>query len=137
MAYPDQTIRTAFMTRLLTLPGVPSIAGENQAFTPPSNAPYLRPTLGPGEPFQAELGPDGQNRHVGIYQISVFCPAGTGTMAASALVAAIIAHFKRGTILVHSGQSISITKAYASAMRQDTGLAHIPITIEYRLLAPN
>ncbi|MDD2321903.1 MAG: phage tail terminator-like protein [Geobacteraceae bacterium] len=137
MAYPDQMLRTAFMTRLLSLPSVPAIARENEQFTPPANAPYLRPTLGPGEPFQAELGESGQNRHVGIYQISVFYPAKTGTAAAGALVASIVAHFKRGTTLVHAGQPITITKAYASAMRQDTGLAHIPITIEYRLLAPN
>lgn len=125
------------MTRLLSLPSVPAIARENESFTPPANAPYLRPTLGPGEPSQAELGESGQNRHVGIYQISVFYPAGTGTLAASALVAAIIAHFKRGTVLIYSGQEITITKAYASRMMQDTGMVHIPITIEYRLLAPN
>lgn len=125
------------MTRLLSLPSVPAIARENEQFTPPANAPYLRPTLKTAEPFQAELGPDGQNLHVGFYQISVYSPSGTGTASAGSLVASIISHFKRNTVLVHNGQSIKITKAYASGMMQDTGLAHIPITIEYRLLAPN
>ena len=125
------------MTRLLSLPSVPAIASENEQFTPPANAPYLRPTLNTAEPFQAELGPDGQNLHVGFYQISVYFPAGTGTAVAGSLVASVISHFKRNTVLVHNGQSIKITKAYALAMRQDTGLAHIPITIAYRLLAPN
>lgn len=41
--------------------GLPSVAWENVAFTPTSGSAYLKPSLLPGEPFQYEIGTDGEN----------------------------------------------------------------------------
>ena len=99
--------------------------------------PYLAPNLITGQPVQAELGTTGRNRHVGIYQISIFVPAGTGVLTINTLRDGIIDHFKRGTVLVYGSTSLTIQKAYAGPMIQETDWVHLPITVQYQLLAPN
>jgi hypothetical protein len=134
---PETKIRSAFVTRLLTFPALPSVAWENVSFTPTTGTTYLRPFLLPGEPVQAELGTAGQNRHSGIYQISIYAPAGVGTSAAGTLRDNLIDFFKRGTTMTYSDITVQIQKAFPGPMLQETDWIHIPITIRYRLLAAN
>ena len=138
MSAPYSAIRSAFTARLLTLPGLPAaVAWENTPFTITSGAPYLAPFLLPGEPFQAEIGTAGANRHPGIYQISIYVPAGTGVSAISALRDSLCDHFKRGTILTYGGIQTTIQKAYPGPVLQETDWQHIPITIRFLTNAAN
>jgi hypothetical protein len=137
MGSPNAAVRAAFVTKLQTLASLPSVAWENVAFSPVTGVPYLRPFLLPGEPFQAELGTAGCNRHTGIYQISVYSPAGAGVLSLNTLVASIVDHFKRGTTLTYSTTTLTIQKAYPGPMMQETDWVHVPITIQYSLLASN
>jgi hypothetical protein len=136
MAAPETKIRAAFVTRLQTFPSLPSVAWENISFTP-GVVTYLKPSLLPGEPFQAELGEAGQNRHSGIYQISIYAPAGNGVSAINTLRDNLVDFFKRGTLMTYSDITVQIQKAYSGPILQDTDWIHIPITIRYRLLAAN
>lgn len=139
MGAPDSIIRAAFVARLQTFPSLPSVAWENMPFTPALGVPYLKQFLLTGEPSQAEIGTAGANRHVGVYQISIYYPANTGTLGAGTLRDALIDHFKRGTALVRSGVNITIQKAYSSPDPggQETDWVHVPITIRYSALASN
>lgn len=137
MSAPYSAIRSALTARLQTLSGLPAVAWENVPFTPVAGHPYLKPTLLPAEPFQAELGTSGQNIHMGIYQISIFCPTGTGIASLNTLRDALCDHFKRGTSLVYSGIETRITKAFPGQMLQETDYIHQPITIQWRAYAPN
>jgi len=137
MGAPDSTIRAAFVARLNTFPSLPSVAWENVPFTPVNGVPYIKPFLLPGEPSQAEMGTLGANRHVGVYQISIYYPASTGTLGLGTLRDALIDHFRRGTPLVRSGVNISIQRAYAGPMMQETDWVFVPITIQYFALASN
>jgi hypothetical protein len=138
MGAPDSSIRSAFVTKLQTFSPLPSVAWENMPFTPVIGTPYIRPFLLTGEPFQAEIGTAGANRHTGLYQISLYYPAGKGVLALGTLRDALIDHFKRGTTLTYSSLTIIIQKAYSGPiMQQETDWIHQPITIQYQLLAPN
>lgn len=137
MGAPDTKIRAAFATRLQTLSRLPPVAWENVAFTPTAGVAYIRPHLLPGEPVQAEIGTLGQNWHNGIYQISIYAPAGQGTATISALRDAIIDHFKRGTLLTYSDITVQVVKAFSGPMLQETDWIHLPLTIRYRVLATN
>jgi hypothetical protein len=137
MGAPDSSIRSAFVTRLQSLTGIPQIAWENTAFTPELGTPYLRPFLLTGEPFQAEIGVDGANRHLGIYQISLYYPALLGVLTLNTMRDSILNHFKRGTVLEYNAFSITIQKAYGGPMMQEQDWVHVPITIQYYLLASN
>lgn len=133
---PDAAIRSAFVARLTAFPGLPSVAWENMRFTPVLGSPYVRPTLMPGEPTQAEIGENGCNRHVGVYQISLFFPAGKGLAAVEALRDGLVDHFKRGSVLTGS-IGVEITKAYGGPMLEEPNWIHCPVTIQYRVLASN
>lgn len=137
MSAPYASIRSACAARLLTLPSVPAIAWENVAFTPPAGQPYLKPVLLPGEPVQAELGTNGLNMHPGIYQVSIFYPAGGGMAGFEALKNGLVDHFKRGTVLTYGGVSVRISKAFPGSMQQETDYIHQPITIQFRAFAQN
>lgn len=137
MSNPISSIRAAFVTKLQTFTGLPSVAWENVPFTPTAGVTYIQPFLLPGEPFQAEIGTNGINRHSGVYQISVFYPAGQGVAALNTLTADLCDHFKRGTSLTYSGVTVTVQKAYQSPMQQETDRVHIPITIQFRCDASN
>ena len=118
--------------------GLPSVAWENASFTPTAGSPYLKPSLLPGEPFQCEIGTDGANRHSGVYQISVFAPAGKSTSQIDSLINSLCTHFKRGTTLsYYAGCVVTIIKAYPGPMMTETDWIHVPITINYRVDAAN
>jgi hypothetical protein len=137
MSSPRSDIRAAFTTKLLTLPSLPSVAWENTPFTPVIGTPYLRPFLLPGEPVQAELGVSGQNRHVGIYQVSIYAPVGGGVGVINDLVDALCDHFKRGTVLTYSPITLTVEKSFSGPTIQETDWQHVPISIRYYLLAAN
>ena len=137
MSAPYTAIRAAFATKLLTYTSVPSIAWENVPFTPVIGTAYIKPVLLPGEPQQAEIGTNGINRHYGIFQISIFAPAGKGIATISSLRDGLIDFFKRGTTLTHSGVTVRIRKAYPAPQMQETDWLHQPITIQFTADAPN
>lgn len=137
MSAPETAIRAALTARLQTLSGLPSVAWENVAFTPVPSVTYLAPALLPGEPFQAEIGPSGQNWHLGVYQVSIFAPKNVGVGALNTLRDAIVTHFKRGTTMTSGAVTVTATKAYPSAAITEVDRVHVPITIRYRVLAAN
>ena len=137
MSAPYSAIRSAFVARLLAFPGLPSVAWENVAFTPTTGQPYLKPALLPGEPVQCEIGTNGNNRHSGIYQISIYYPAGQGVLGLNTLRDGLIDHFKRGTVLAYSGITVTVQKAFPGPVLQETDWQHVPITIQFRCDAAN
>lgn len=136
MPSPNTSIRAAFVSHLKMLPSLPQTAWENVPFDNEGNT-YLKPVLLPGEPTQAEIGYTGRNRHVGVYQVSVLCPSGTGVAEINALKDSIVDHFKRGTVITYGYVNVSITKAFAGPMIEGTEWIHCPVTIQYQLLADN
>lgn len=139
MSAPYADIRAALADHLDTFAtAYPiAVAWENTRYTPTPGSPYIKPELLPGEPMQAELGQHGRNLHVGVYHLSLFYPAGTGTLGAGTARDDIIDHFKRGTVLEYGGLPVTVTKAHAGPMLQETDWVNIPITIQYRVFADN
>jgi hypothetical protein len=133
---PYSAIRSAFTAKLQAYPQLPAVAWENIPFTPTA-VPYLKPALVPAEPFQAEIGTNGINRHTGFYQISIFVPSGSGVAAINALVSGLCDHLKRGTSLSYGGITVSILKAYSGPTIQETDWQHVPITIQFRCDSSN
>ena len=137
MSAPDSSIESAFSAKLLTLATLPSVAWPNVPFTPTVGVTFLKPHLLQGEPFQREIGTAGINEHGGIYQISIFTPAGNGPLESNTLRDALINHFKRGTVLTYNGVSTTVIKAFSGAKMEETDFLHTPIKIIYRTFATN
>ena len=137
MSNPISSIRAAFATKLQAFTGLPPVAWENVPYTPTTGTTYIRPVLLPAEPFQAEIGTNGANRHSGVYQISVFAPAGQGVGALNTLVGSLCDHFKRGTALSYSPVTVTVQKAYPSPAMQETDWQQVAISIQYITDAAN
>lgn len=151
MSAPYTAIRSAFTTKLLAFPTLPQVAWENRPFTP-TQVPYLQPTLIPAESFQSEIGVNGMNRYSGIYQISIFVPAGQGTAAIDLLRDTLIDHFCRGTIITcddvpewdtdifwsnNRDARVTILKSWTGPTMFETDWVHVPVSVSYRLDATN
>lgn len=137
----ETDIEAALHARLvaLVLNPVLKIAFPSQTFTP-TTLPYLRPTNLPARTEPMSLSPLGPNDHVGIYQISVFWPA--GRVAASAqdgvnpildVVSAITTHFRRGTKMTRGSVSVWVDGApWPSAAIQEPSWYQVPVSVPYR-----
>jgi hypothetical protein len=121
----------------LNLVQATNVAYENAEYEPESGTGYLRETLLPAEPEQAELGTDGRNRLTGIYQISVFEEVGKGSGDAETKAETLIAAFKRGTTLTANGLTVRIDKAWRSPAIQEKDWYHVPVSVRWFAYAAN
>lgn len=124
-------IESALDAHLGTLPSSPAIAWPNRRYDPRQDTPYLQPFLLPSDTGQAALGASGLDKHIGVYQISIFVPLLTGKKAGKDLSDAIANHFARGTKLVYNTATVRITTVKTGQGRRDTTHWHIPIDINY------
>ena len=129
-------IRSAIESKLSTWalaqsPPIP-IAWQNATFTPPSQARYLRAFLLPAETQNPDLGGDIRT-FIGIYQVSICVPDGTGAGAAETIAESLIAEFPYGARLVQSGIAVVINRTPSqSPAMQEPGLYVVPVSISYR-----
>ena len=130
------TIRAAFEKKLADWAGAQTpkipVAYENVAFTPPTNAPYLRCFLLPADTVDNTVA--GQlTEYKGLFQVNVVCPAGAGPSSAETLTTAISGLYPAKGRLTHSGKTVLI----ASPMRERPALQGtadyvIPMDCSYR-----
>ncbi len=139
MGSPTRSIETAFQFHLAEFAeqaGV-AVALPNSTYKRTTGFPYIKASFLPGEPSQATLGPDGSNRHVGIFQATLFWQEGKGMSAPGEMADEIVDHFARGTVLTQGDEVISITRAYAGPAMIEPGWLYIPITVQYYCYASN
>ncbi len=129
-------IRAALESRLKTWaaaqsPPIP-IAYQNAPFTPPTQARYLRAFLLPAETDSQYV--EGTDRiYMGLFQISICVPAGTGPGVAEQLVVSLESIFAYPLVIVRSGWNIAINRPLStSPAMQEDGLYVLPVHIRYR-----
>ena len=132
----DAIIASAIESRLYAwaaaqTPAIP-VAWENVDYTPIAGNRYLRGFLMPADTLNPSQGSAHKHLH-GIYQVSVYVPANTGTGGARGLAKEIEVLFARGTVIVKSGLNVRInrTPATSQGMNDDAGFYMTPVTIYY------
>lgn len=129
-------IRTALESRLNTWaaaqsPAVP-VAWQNVAYTPTTGTRYVRASLLSGETQNPIYGPL-HRRLIGILQVDIVAPTGTGMAASEALAESLCTQFKRGTTLTQSGLQIIMDYSPSIGPAQiDEGWVFLPVSIRYR-----
>jgi len=124
-------ISSALDSRLNTLAGTTPIAWENTVYVPVKDTLFLRPTNLPAETLQAGLGVSGIDEYIGIYQIDIFAPSGTGRGEAESKADAVADHFKRGTDLSNNGKTIRLGNVSRNAGIKSDDRFIISISINY------
>lgn len=125
-------IRRALETRLAAMSPALATAWENSPYEPEPGTPYQRAFMLYAAPENEVLGCD-YRREVGVFQVSLFYPPGTGSAAAQARADAVQEHFPRGLTLTHSGTSVLIPRSPAKAPGFNAdGWYVVPVSIPYR-----
>lgn len=137
-------IRAALRQRLLTVPGLP--AGrewENEKYDPVVGTPWLRETLMPSGTVPASFGGqgigDGLLRDDGLWQITLFYPAGQGTKTADMMAKAVASAFRPGQsgVISYAGRIVMCRRAEVGKAIQEPDWYGLPITVSYYLTRPN
>ena len=128
----NHDIQAALDGRLAALDLGLDIAWENTSFVPAVGSPWLKAAILPGETRQADMGPDGgRNLNRGIYQVSVFYPAGQGSGAARDAADAVISHFRRGLAIVSGTVAVRIRRSWRGPAASEADWFQIPVSIAW------
>lgn len=124
-------IKIALEKRLATLTPALATAYENVNYIPVTGTPYQRVNLLPATPENPTIGGN-YHLELGIFQVTLCYPQGTGSATAKARAEAIKALFPRGLNLTESTTSLTITRTPAIAPAFMDGDRYvIPISIQY------
>lgn len=129
----DAAIQAALYGHLkrITLPTALPLAPEGKSFDAGGKA-YLRPTYLPAEANAPHIAFDGDAEHVGLYQVSVFWPAGKGIADPLAVADAIRAHFARGTDFALDGIDLRILREPSTLPAvQEPSWLQIPVRVPW------
>lgn len=125
-------IRKALETRLAAVMPAASCAFENTTFTPAAGVTYQRSNLLPNTPDDAQIGSK-VFFEIGIYQVTICAPAGSGPATAEARAQLVKDAFKRGSSPSESGVVVNITNApSASPSFIDGDRYCIAVSIRYQ-----
>lgn len=116
----------------LVLDPVLPIAYPNADFTPPVDNRWLKVTEIPAPALAFALAAGGTRDHVGVLQVDVLWPQGTGMAAPRQVADALIAHFKPGTVIYRDGAKIKITQAWIGQKLDDPPRMSLPVSLRYR-----
>lgn len=139
----EELIAKDLFNHLIGLGSSLQIAWPNLDFNPPKDGsndplPYLQADLLPAQTTAAALGSAGQNRHTGIFQITIVQPEGSGLIDPLETADSIIAHFKRGTSITGDGDTIRIDgPPYTAPSFKDGAYRRLPVLIPYRVETSN
>lgn len=125
-------IRGALQSWLAGMSPALATAWENVEFTPAQGAPYQRVNLLAADPDNTTQG-SAMFIEVGVLQVTLTYPAGSGYVAAEARAEAVRSRFKRGTTLTQDGVRVHITRTPSIAPAiQEPGWYSIPISIRWQ-----
>jgi hypothetical protein len=108
------------------------IAYENSPFTPVNGTPYQEVFLLPAQPDNGQMGSKNYIE-VGLLQVNLCYPLGTGPAAAQARAELVKTHFKRGTTMVQDNINVIVirTPQVSPGFRRDDRYI-IPVSIYYQ-----
>lgn len=127
-----KNIQAALEKKLATITPALATAYENVPFTPVQNTPYQRVNLLPNATQDRAISAD-VREYLGLFQVTLCYPVGTGRGAAQARADAIDAAFKpvqrltEGTTKVEIVESAQVATGFVDGDRWT-----VPVTIRYR-----
>lgn len=125
-------IRAALETHLSALTPAISTAWENTKFTPVNGTPYQMAFVKYATPDDRILG-CARRYELGFMQVTLCYPIDKGAAAIETRANLLREHFKRGTVLSHSGQFLQIINTPSKAvLGSDGAVFKIAVSINFR-----
>jgi hypothetical protein len=133
----NRKISAALSTHLNSMPGGVPIAFENSGYTPIIGTTWIRESFLPANTATVGIGDDDSNDFRGIYQISIYTPAGASKYEAHQLVDQISTYFARGIKLTFESQSVKLTRVDVAQGMVSGAWYMTPVSVRYRGFADN
>lgn len=130
-------ISNALSTHLKALPSPPPIAYENAGYTPTEGTAYIAEHYLPAETSPVGLADSDSNDFTGVYQVDVRAPLDDYKKEGNDIADAVLSHFKRGTVMTYSGQSVVVQSASRAQGRRSGSWWFIPVSINWRAFSGN
>lgn len=129
------SLQAALEARLNSLSPALPIAWENVVYAPTDvDAPYQRVNILPGESQNNTFGGGGTElvMEVGIFQVRLYYPSGTGRGHAAARADLIRDHFPRGLAMAAGGITVIVQRTPSVAPALEEGDWYVlPVSIPY------
>lgn len=136
---PDARIADALLWHLSQIDLTPArpLAWPGKSFSPVVGTPYLFATYMPNATTSTGLAFNAPRDFRGLFQVSVFWPAGRGIVYPLELAGSVAAHFKMGTRIMRSGLKVELNQPpeVAPPIEQPDWL-QVPVTVRWRCVAP-
>lgn len=121
-------VSTVSVAPLPTERGVVSWEGED--FTPVKGRPFISETIRPALSRRVAYGAGGLVRHEAIATLTLFYPAGQGTIAVESMAGRLLGHFEPGTPLIYGTSKWSVYQVEARPLLQEPDWISCPVNIE-------
>lgn len=123
-------MRAAFREQLLAIPGIPTeVAWEGRPYDPKVGTPFIRESFRALASSVRALGRGGTIAHRMTGNLSIFFPAGRGTLGVETAAGLLLKGFAPGTALVYGGASGVVMQAERAPLVQETDWISCPVTI--------
>jgi hypothetical protein len=128
-------IRTALGNHLATMsPAPPSIAWPNQPFTPAVDAngrgvPYIRAQFIPVTRRPVVVGPSPEQRHTGLFMLTIYTPEDAGDSAGLILADSLVARFNGSSSIVAATVTVRLDYSEAKLPLHAPPFYVIPVEI--------
>lgn len=136
---PEALIADALLWHLSQIALSPPrpIAWPGVRFTPAVGTPYLFAAHLPNMTTPTGLAFDAAREFRGLFQVSVFWPAGQGIVEPMELAGEVAAHFASGTRVERGGLVVEVNRPpeIAPPIEQPDWI-QVPLTIRWRCVAP-
>lgn len=110
------------------------VAYQNTPFSPPGSE-YLEVTFLPNTNRNPFIRNDDPTHYVGLFQVTVVSPSGSGEIRPRELAGNIVNHFAKGTRLQNGSVIVKVTaKPSAAPAMQDEGRHRVPVSIPYQCI---
>lgn len=110
-----RAIRTVLETHLSTTPSpaLPALAWPNVPYTPTVGTPYITVEFIPVLRRPVVVGPDPEQRHSGLFYLTVFTPESRGADAGLTIVDQLLTRFNGHTSI--TGATVNVSIEYSEA----------------------
>lgn len=124
-------VETTLTTELASTHPSVKIKYENVKFVPVSGGTYVAIYILDGDAFQASLGNRFTERHVGVLQIDIMSPEGSGTTYRNSLADRISSIFRRLNSLLVDGSYLQFRVPRTTALGNEGLYDRLAVSISY------
>jgi hypothetical protein len=127
----NQEIHQALDTAVAAITGLPPTTTENVTGKPVANAPFTRTTMIPARPNRLTVGVTGKDELIGLFQVDLYYPVGSGVTASLTAAESVVTAFPRTWQTTVSGDVLRVTSSWIEGGRTINSWYAVAVMLSY------